>query len=838
MINLFLAEKDGSFEDLYKSDLNKGPNMVRPPAGARAPNMGGPGPKQPRLGMQQPKMGGPRPAKVPGAASGASGVPTIDCPLGAACPDGGKHQMGSTRLREHQEQSAAKVQTGQTPGDESEGKPSGKPGVEPGSQNMGSVGSDQVERTPPPVGNTTQEVQEADIHTELDEDADGPVPGKKDDEYSAQEFEQDPHGAKTRSVMQGSVHDEPGSKSPPPLPRKDRVKEVGGAVPYVHKIRTGMDKQDVPNPLDPTTAPPDSKPADHYKLAQVARDSGDEELAKQHEDIARKRAENLSSDEHKDLAEQLRKDGMEDHAAYHDGIHSKVQDYQRESAHPENPNAPAEAPDEDGKKEHYWARQRRKEKETGVASPQQGVGGFDPGGGETKEAYEARKQKVKERFEREQAEKKAKHDESHQEGVIDAHVDGKTKASKDLEAAKAKHQETVAKMKAIKDGNQKKQSEYEKAQAEYEKKKAAGEKAKPPKKPKLDKEEEVPEKPELYEPENDAEKLQHETHTQRAKRVADNIASHIKDNPSLSPEDKARLERAHRMAVYHANIGYTPTAAHKKELGEIERAAGDHAKENHADVKAREDQQTTQRAQKQADAERKQQEKAKAQQAKAEAQKAKEDAKAQGEMPKMPQSDLDHARMQDHKAKAQKIRANLESAAADPNISPEEKEKHKRILAELDKHENLEHVPGSDHQAELKEIEKLAGERGKKAFSPETATEEDSDGGTTPRPYDSGGSTVLAMLNAGRGLGQGMAASATSPYGAAGHLGSQIVNYGVTGAVTAGHRLLHDAESASKRADTAQAQFDTEKERQEKQATAASQVQDGEKAKVMGRGNT
>src|ERR1041385_2391563 len=85
---------------------------------------------------------------TPGAVSGGS-KQVIDCPLGAACPDGGKHQFGSTKLQEHTTQAMQMAQTGQHPNDESSGKPVDKPGVAPGSTNIGSIGSDKANRPSP-----------------------------------------------------------------------------------------------------------------------------------------------------------------------------------------------------------------------------------------------------------------------------------------------------------------------------------------------------------------------------------------------------------------------------------------------------------------------------------------------------------------------------------------------------------------------------------------------------------------------------------------------------------------------------------------------------------------
>ena len=699
---------------LYLSDMNKSLDLFKaatpPPGGAKPPSM----------------------PKTPGAASSGSGPQVVDCPLGAACPDGGRHQMGSKKLQEHTKQAQAQAQTGQKVGDESAGKDSGKPGVPPGAANIGGVGSDQVKRLPPPlhVGEGDagySPVQTGEFHTEVVDPSQEEPKGHSD--FSAKEFEKDPHGAKTRSMMQGNVTEQP-SVNQPVTPRPP---PMGDQVAGQNLDRTGMGTANVPNPMVPDEAnvPPSSKPMDHYKLAQVARESGDEDLAGFHEGMARKRTEGMGSEDHRKLAEELNAAGLHDQAEYHRGIHQRVGEL---------------------------------------------------GGAEEPAPEDAAK---------------------HEAAMRDVHHEARTKANSDLEDAKKKHAETKAKAEQIIAANKQKLEKYEADKAEYEKKKAEAKAAKdksavkkigkPPEKPTLEKEEKVPERPELAEPEDDAEKLRHESHTSKAKRLAEVAESHLKGNKNLTDEQRKRLERAHKMAVYHSNVGYTPTAAHKKELGDVESAmSGMGVKQNHAEIVAAEDAKKTAEAAKQAEKDRSTAEKQQAKQAKAEektkAAEAKQQAKLAATQPKPPQTDLDHARVADHKSKAQALRANLESHMSNnPDMSPDEQAKAERIMNELQKHEQLDMVPSPDHESELKELHKLAGEHGKKAYAPETG------GVGEESPHLTSGNAggyVLPMLHSGRALGAALAASATSPYGAAGQVGPQLVNYGITGATTAGHRLL------------------------------------------------
>jgi len=617
------------------------------------------------------------------------------------------------------------MQTGQTPGDESTGKDTGNPGVPPGATNIGGVGSDQVKRIPPPLHVGEGEagftpVNTSEFHTETVDPAKEEPKGHPD--FSAQAFKQDPHGAKTRSMLQGATPDEPSVA--PMKPQPQAPSQLTGQVAGQNMDRPGMGTAAVPNPMvaNEASVPPDSKPMDHYRLSQVAGQSGDAELAKFHQDMARKRTEGMGSEDHKDLANQLHAEGMHDQAKYHEGIHQRATEGQKE---------------------------------------------VEP------EKAEADSQK-------------------HQEGMRDVHHEQRSKAEKDLASSKEKHKKLQEKAEALKEKNKQALKDYEEKKAVHSMSKEMGGKSAAPKKPKLEKEEKVPEKPELSEPSNNHERLQHDTHTSRAKRVADLAESHLQNNKDLSPGDRKRLERAHQMAVYHSNIGYTPTAAHKKELGDVENAvSGMGIKQTHQEMQAEADKKNTAEASKKAEKDRaaseKQQTKQQKLDEKTSAKQAAADAQAAADQPQPPQTDLDHARVQAHQSKAKKLRESLEQhMQQNPNMSPEDQQKAQHIIAELQKHEQMDMVPGKAHTAELQELEKLSGEHGK---PPKPETEQGDEAGSV----DTGGNYAMNMIHQGRALGHGLAASATSPYGAAGQAGSQVVNYGISGATHAGHRLLHDA---------------------------------------------
>lgn len=695
-----------------------------------------------------PTGGGPKGVsvpKTPGAATGGSGPQIVDCPLGANCPDGGRHQMGSATLKEHTAQAQKTGQSGQSPIDESTGQPTEKPGVTPGTANIGGLGSDQVKRTPPPV-DTIADVTEDDINTRPV--GSGEIPAAGHDENA-------PDTRQTLREFPASA-DEDASNEGPGSQKKTLIDPV-------INLDEEKQRQNVPNPMvaDEAQVPPDSKPMDHYKLARVARDSGDEDLAKFHEGMARKRTDGMGSEDHKKLSEQLHAEGMHDAAEYHSGIHQRVQ---------EDSGNKASVPVMVTKDQHQQLADLGYSKEARNSM-------------KPEEAHELLSGK------------------KHEGAMRDVHSEARAKASKDLDAAKKQHEDTKAKADKIRALNEEKLKGYEEAKKKAEAAKAEGKKVKPPQKPKLEKEEKVPEKPELSEPADDAEKLRHEGHTNKAKRLADLAESHLKGNQNLSSGERQRLERAHNMAVYHSNIGYTPTAAHKKELGEVEQAiSGMGIKQTHEEMASAEDAKRTATAAKQAEKDKAMSDK---QQGKQQQAQEKEQQKLKAAAPKPPQTDLDHARVADHQGKARKLRENIEShMSQNPNMSPEDKAKSERILSELDKHENMTMIPGSDHQSELKELEKLSGEHGKQAYEPE----DDSSGG------DSGPSAVN-MLRAGSAIGGGIAAAAASPRGQAGAITGQLINYGASGASAAGHRLLHDKDEAK----NVQADLDKDKEAKAKQ---------------------
>lgn len=749
-MNLFLADINKSFEDLFKAGRTGrgprtgsagGPRTGTPGGGPRTGTGGGPRTGTgggPRTGAG----GGVKLPSTPGAVSGG-GKQIVDCPLGAACPDGGRHEMGSARHREHIQLSMKQKQLGTKPDYESKGQAVEKPGVQPGSQNIGSIGSDQVNKpasdtvemqlspqekrlrrnernaaktkeTPAPDFDVTQEMKLTPQERQLRRNESRAADTKQMPALYISDTEEVPSfaSADTINVQTSDIRQPtPVGEAAVRQMRQMRVRPGEGELPDTADTLINMPvlaevdargenpaeerqtivmqaqkpphkrRQVVPNPMDPSTAPADSKPMDHYRLAQVARSSGDEETARAQEELAKQRANKLSSEEHKKLAEQLRKEGFIEAAKYHESINTRVAQYK-------NMRAEQEA-----------------------------------------------------------------------------------KAASDFETAQKKHAETSAKAREMAD-----------------KARATGKKVS-----KEDKAE-----PELKKPSTDGERLTHENHTQKASRVRDIIESHLVNNPDISPEDKRRLERAYKMAAYHAKIDYIPTATQRSELSEVERAMRDIGiKESWDDIQSK-------------------------QQAKAEAQAAKQQTKqpATKPEPRAPQTPIEEAKVNAHRARARKLKRNLESHANNPDLGDDEKALIDNLLQALEDHENAENVPDRELDSALKELDKLSGDLGKKPYQPAeegggVAAGRDS----TPRRDTLG--YLVSQFHSGRAAGSALAASATSPYGAAGNISPQLAGYGLRGATSAGHRLLQrvrDGKATQEKLDKQKEQQQKESEKQEKAA--------------------
>lgn len=374
-----------------------------------------------------------------------------------------------------------------------------------------------------------------------------------------------------------------------------------------------------------------------------------------------------------------------------------------------------------------------------------------------------------------------------------------SKSAKNLEQAKATHEKTSQKAKEIKESNDKKMAEHSAAMKEYEQQKSETVKrVKKPQKPELEKEEKVPEGPELREPETESELLSHGNHTERAKKNAERIESHLLNNPTLSDGDRDRLNRAHAISVFHSNIEHLPNAAHRSELSEVEKTTKDLGiKESWEDQKSREDAQTQAATVKQA-------EKEKAAEAKASSKKQslqeRVAAAEEARKPKAPESDVDRAKVADHSGRAQKMRENIQSHLDNnPDLSDAERNLAQSVLSASEQHSGMETVPTSEHSKELKDLERMSGSMGKKKFEAKEDKPAAGGGGGSRAGTASPLNYLASKMSQGWAQGAGLAGAATSATGA-GRLGTQAINYGVSGAAGLGHSILQGASAGSRAA--------------------------------------
>ena len=390
-----------------------------------------------------------------------------------------------------------------------------------------------------------------------------------------------------------------------------------------------------------------------------------------------------------------------------------------------------------------------------------------------------------------------------------------SKSAKNLEQAKATHEKTSQKAKEIKESNDKKMAEHSAAMKEYEQQKSETVKrVKKPQKPELEKEEKVPEGPELREPETESELLSHGNHTERAKKNAERIESHLLNNPTLSDGDRDRLNRAHAISVFHSNIEHLPNAAHRSELSEVEKTTKDLGiKESWEDQKSREDAQTQAATVKQA-------EKEKAVEAKASSKKQslqeRVAAAEEARKPKAPESDVDRAKVADHSGRAQKMRENIQSHLDNnPDLSDAERNLAQSVLSASEQHSGMETVPTSEHSKELKDLERMSGSMGKKKFEAKEDKPAAGGGGGSRAGTASPLNYLASKMRQGWAQGSALGSAAVSPTGA-GRLGTQVIDYGLSGAAGLGHAILQGA-SGGRRAATAGLPEETKKDDKTKQ---------------------
>lgn len=589
----------------------------------------------------------------------------VDCPLGGSCPKGGKHTLGSQTLIEHTELAAKASQAGAPPGDESKGKDPEKPGVTPASQNMGSVGADQ-QKTVNMDNKRTRRIKPGEI----------PNSGFKDEEEnSSRTLREFPAVA---SVDSGKEN--PGSQKKTLIDSEINLDR--------HK------RQDFPNPLDASNAPADSKAIDHYRLSKVAKETGDDENAKKHEKLARERSNGFSSAQHKEISEQLKAEGLQDHSDFHSKIHEKTTAANAEAIN-DSDEYSAKPGDVAGHSIPYSARNSPKDSKSIDHYRMAAV---------AREHGDTENEKEHKQLARKRADFKSNAKDQHK------------KLSEDLKAAglheDAKHHESVHKF----------LEEHEAKQTAKEVNKKTAEKANSLK-DKKDKK--ATSKPDAKKPPKED--------TSTDSDVYD------PNDPAYDTDDEADARAAGKLPnrkVPAAKTTNKQTAEAAKKL-----------KEESA-------------------------------------------AKAKAHSP-APASDSDHAKVLAHKAEARQLREQIQAKIDAGTMHPDDEQRAQHVLSALDVHDQLETVPSQNHQADLKTLKASSKDIAKPDKPEKEPKPQKTEKEPTPETKRGGSNGISAKqrIQTGVNAGTRLADAAVSPRGA-GSAGSQVINYGGSGAVSLGHGLL------------------------------------------------
>lgn len=378
---------------------------------------------------------------------------------------------------------------------------------------------------------------------------------------------------------------------------------------------------------------------------------------------------------------------------------------------------------------------------------------------------------------------------SAQEQLSDAAQKQRDRAKNLLKEAKEKHEQTAEKAKLIKESNQQKINDYKAAQEKYEADKASKKKnLKKPQKPKLDKEIDVPEKPELREPSTDAEKLRHADHTSRAKQLASDAEAHLLHNENLSDSDRKKLEHAHAIGAFNSSVEHTPSAAMRAEVAEAQRVVSKLGKPPQPKVEPEEMELTeddiediTGKTEISPPPEGTVEDEPADSKTKTEISPPPEDMTGA-----KPSTDMEHLRVKSHVDKASSLRDNIYShLESNPDLSDSDMERAQMVLEALERHHDLDTVPTKEQAQELSELSRHAGSLGKEFKAKKEKGEKTRDS----REALSAFNYLVGKMREGASRGQAIGRAAVSP-GGAGATATQTLGYGVSGAVGVGHSLL------------------------------------------------
>lgn len=181
---------------------------------------------------------------------------------------------------------------------------------------------------------------------------------------------------------------------------------------------------------------------------------------------------------------------------------------------------------------------------------------------------------------------------------------------------------------------------------------------------------------------------------------------------------------------------------------------------------------------------------------KAKDQQAKQDAKAQGKseaekaanVRRAPGDDQEKLKAQGHSDKARKMQDNIQTHLDDPNIDPARRETLHQAHQMLQEHVDGGHVPTPEMEQQIKDVEKAAGEHGKKASENASEKPDKASSGGSTKKAPGIGATMANAYNQGAAAGDAIGAAAASPY--SGALGRATLHYGAKGVASGGHYLL------------------------------------------------
>lgn len=498
-----------------------------------------------------------------------------------------------------------------------------------------------------------------------------------------------------RAKMGAGASQEPTEKPADKVTPEEAKKTARESAEAAHTIDPNL-TQGVTS-VDPKDYPEDSNPVDHYRVAEMIEKIGGnnasaKELAEGHRKIAQQRSERLDASGHEQLADQLKQQGLTKQARYHEREAGEQRAKQNETLatvekmgqEVEDRASAREAVEKVGEDVEARAAQRKEEGRQAVSG-----------------AMERKQQKDQQR-----------------EAEQDKTVAAAEKMAEDVESRTEQRKEEGRQ--AVSGAMERKKQKDEERLKEQDESVAAVEKMGQDIEEKKKKREEDP-----YE----AAKQKHEEHKKEVdQQHSDAVAEHKKMTREYEQHQKKGEKLKQKIEEHKAKEPAT--------FGEPKPSMQDFEDRSKFESAMKEWKQKKEKADKE-----KKQHKEKLQELKQQHQKHKADAPEKPGKPpkhpgydeeptpeqfggKTPDTDVEHAKVSDHTSRASQLHENVSShLEGNEELTDQQKEKLQRVQDALKEHTELEKVPTDQHAKELKELEKLSGEHGKKAH--ESAKEEE-----------------------------------------------------------------------------------------------------------------